>query len=285
MEHKNIVVIYHDQCKDGFGAAYAAWKKFGDNATYIPRKTQEPVPEGLIDKELYIVDYSYKLPELEALRAANKSVVVIDHHKTAEAAVQSFPENVFDLEHSGAVLTWQYFFPDIPVPKLLLYVEDHDLWNFKLEHHREINAALKEYNQDFETWDQLVKNLEDRDHFSKFISIGGIISDFEDKLVQNILRFKEKVEFEGHTAYAVNAERIYRSIIGHELAKLSAAEGGAPLGIVYYRYDGMVHCSLRSTGDFPVHTLAEKHGGGGHPNAASIRVSNFADLPFTFSKS
>ena len=32
---KKIVVIYHDQCRDGFGAAYAAWKKFGDDASYI----------------------------------------------------------------------------------------------------------------------------------------------------------------------------------------------------------------------------------------------------------
>ena len=77
---KKIVIIYHDQCRDGFGAAYAAWKKFGDDASYIPRKTQDPVPEGLENKEIYIVDYSYKKPDLERLREDNKSVVVIDHH-------------------------------------------------------------------------------------------------------------------------------------------------------------------------------------------------------------
>lgn len=37
---KEIVIIYHAQCRDGLGSAYAAWKKFGDNASYIPRKTQ-----------------------------------------------------------------------------------------------------------------------------------------------------------------------------------------------------------------------------------------------------
>lgn len=279
---KDTVIIYHDQCRDGFGSAYAAWKKFGDSASYIPRKTQDSVPEGLVDKELYILDYSYEKEALEQLRATNKSVVVIDHHESAKEAVTAFSENVFDINRSGAVLSWQYFHPETEVPKLLLYIEDHDLWKMQMEHHREFNAALGEYNQDFETWDQLVKNLEDRDHFSKFISIGGVIARFEDRLVDNILRFKEKAIFEGHEIYVLNASRIYRSILGHYLATLNQQEGRLAMGIVYYRYDGMVHCSLRSNGDFHVHTLAQKFGGGGHPNAASIRVPSFADLPFKF---
>lgn len=279
---KKIVVIYHDQCRDGFGAAYAAWKKFGDNASYIPRKTQDPVPEGLEDKVIYIVDYSYKKPDLEALRKKNKSVVVIDHHESAKEAVSSFKENVFDMEHSGAVLAWQYFHPKTAVPKLLLYVEDHDLWRFKMEFNREFGAALGEYNQDFETWDQLNSNLEDRDHFSKFISIGSTIAGFEDKLVQKLIAFREKVLFEGNKIYAVNCSRIYRSIVAHELSNLNGKEGGIEMAIVYYRYDGKVHCSLRSNGDVDVRTMAEKYGGGGHKNASSIRVDRFEDLPFTF---
>jgi uncharacterized protein len=279
---KKIVVIYHDQCRDGFGAAYAAWKKFGDDASYIPRKTQDPVPEGLEGKEIYIVDYSYKKPELDLLKEKNKSVVVIDHHETAKEAVESFHDNVFDMDHSGAVLAWQYFHPKTPVPRLLLYIEDHDLWRFKMEHNREFGAALGEYNQDFTTWDQLNENLEDRDHFSKFISLGGVIAGFEDKLVQKLVQFREKVSFEGHEIYAVNCSRIYRSIVAHELSTLNGTEGGIEMAIVYYRYDGKVHCSLRSNGDIDVRKMAEKYGGGGHKNAASIRVDSFEALPFTF---
>jgi len=279
---KKIVVIYHDQCRDGFGAAYAAWKKFGDSASYIPRKTQDPVPEGLVDKEIYIVDYSYKKPELEALKKKNKSVVVIDHHESAKEAVTSFHDSVFDTDHSGAVLAWDYFHPGTETPKILLYVEDHDLWKFELEFNREFGAALGEYNQDFETWDQLNENLEDRDHFSKFISLGGLIAGFEDKLVQKLLTFREKILFEGHEIYAVNCSRIYRSIVAHELSNLNGREGGIEMAIVYYRYDGKVHCSLRSNGDVDVRTMAEKYGGGGHKNASSIRVDSFEELPFTF---
>jgi oligoribonuclease NrnB/cAMP/cGMP phosphodiesterase (DHH superfamily) len=279
---KKIVVIYHDQCRDGFGAAYAAWKRFGDSASYIPRKTQEGVPDGLLDKELYIVDYSYTKQQLDALVAQNTSVIVIDHHKTSKEAVCSFAQNVFDMEHSGAVLAWQYFHPGTEVPKLLLYIEDHDLWKFSMEHTREFGAALGEYTQDFETWDQLVTNLSDRDHFSKFISMGAVLAGFEDKLVSKLLEFKEKIVFEGHEMYAVNCSRIYRSIVGNKLAAQNKEEGKLAMAIVYYRYGGFVHCSLRSLDDVDVSVIAEKYGGGGHKNAASIRVESFEKIPFTF---
>lgn len=280
--NKQIVVIYHDQCSDGFGAAYAAWKKFGDSASYIPRKMPDAPPEGMVGKELYILDYSYSKEVLEELRAENKRVTVIDHHKTAEDAVTAFPENVFDLAHSGAVLAWNYFHPDTPVPTLLLYIEDHDLWKRTMEHTREFGAALGEYTRDFETWDRLEQNFHNKELFDSFIRHGAIIAGFEDKLIENMLSFKEWALFEGHKTYVLNATRVYRSTLGHYLAEQSKAEGGAPFGIVYYRNNGHVNCSLRSTDNFDVRTLAEKHGGGGHRTAASIRVNNFGELPFTF---
>src|SRR3989338_9515798 len=40
-------ILYHANCPDGFGGAYAAWKKFGDSAEYIPVKHGKPIPENL----------------------------------------------------------------------------------------------------------------------------------------------------------------------------------------------------------------------------------------------
>lgn len=282
VELKDIVVIYHGNCRDGFGAAFAAWKEFGDRASYLPLKTQSAVPDGLIDKELYIVDYSYPKDVLESLRERNRSVVVIDHHKTAEDAVTSLPGNVFDLDHSGAVLAWQYFHPDTAVPILLQYVEDHDLWKFQLPRNREFGAALGDYDMDFDTWDMLAAKLEQEDFREEFYQHGTIIAAYEAKLIKNMLEYRERARFEGHDIYVLNASRIYRSILGNKLAELNAQEGGPAMGIVYYRYGGAVHCSLRSRDNFNVRELAEKYGGGGHDQAASFRVENMANLPFTF---
>ncbi len=279
---KDIVIIYHDRCRDGFGSAYAAWQKFGNTASYLPCKNQDPVPAGLTDKEIFILDYCYKQPDLEKLRNDNKSVVVIDHHKTSEATVTAYPENVFDMEHSGAVLSWQYFHPDTEVPKLLLYIEDHDLWHLQLPHTREFGAALGEYEQDFETWARLDDNLNDRDHFSKFISLGTTIARFEDRLVDKIVGDRELVEFEGHQVYAVNSELTYNSIVCNNLATLNGEEGRIEIGLAYQHTAGFVKCSLRSNGDVDVRKIAEKYGGGGHKNAAAMRFKSFDEVPFKF---
>jgi nanoRNase/pAp phosphatase (c-di-AMP/oligoRNAs hydrolase) len=112
--------------------------------------------------------------------------------------------------------------------------------------------------------------------------MGAVLAGFEDKLVSKLLEFKEKIVFEGHEMYAVNCSRIYRSIVGNKLAAQNKEEGKLAMAIVYYRYGGFVHCSLRSLDDVDVSVIAEKYGGGGHKNAASIRVESFEKIPFTF---
>lgn len=280
---KDTVIIYHADCRDGFGAAYAAWKKFGDSASYLPWRDHSVAPEGLIDKEIYIVDFSFRRPTIEALLAQNKKVVVIDHHQTAEADVRAFPQNIFDNNHSGCVLAWQYFHPSTDVPELLRYVEDHDLWRFALPENREYNVALGQYEVSFESWDALIAELAASEASRvNFIAKGALIAKFEDKLVDTILATRERVLFEGHEVWAVNAERIYRSILGNKLAELNEAEGKIGIGIVYYHSHGRVNISLRSRGEVDVAVIAEKYDGGGHQRAAGIEVSTFAELPFTF---
>ncbi len=279
---KDIVVIYHDPCRDGFGAAFAAWKKFGDSASYIGMRTQMEPPENLSDKEVYILDYSFDKDTLQRLVDTNKSVVVIDHHQSAREAVESFPGNIFDNDHSGAVLSWQYFHPDTPVPELLKQVEDHDLWTFELPDNREYNTAIGLYPQTFRAWNLMVEKLSDPKERAGFVAKGRLVAKFEDKLVKNMLEYKERVRFEGHEVWAINAERTYRSILGNRLAGFNLQDGQTPIGIVYYRFGGAVHVSLRSHGDTDVAEIAQKYGGGGHKNAASIRVKSFAELPFEF---
>jgi len=48
------------------------------------------------------------------------------------------------MSRSGCVLTWQHFFHDLKPPKILLHIEDRDIWRFKLDDTREITTALYE---------------------------------------------------------------------------------------------------------------------------------------------
>ncbi len=280
-ELKDIVVIYHQDCWDGFGAAFAAWKKFGDTATYLPWNKHDSLPQGLVNREIYIVDFSFHAPRLKQLNDTNKIVVVIDHHVSAETNVRAYPQNIFDNNHSGCVLAWQYFHPGTPVPNVLLYVEDHDIWKMALPEHHEFNVALHEVPTTFETWDKLIEDLKIENNLINFIAKGALLAKYEDKIVAGLMKNRERVTFEGHEMWAIN-DSLHRSVLGNHLAELNSVDGGIAMGIVYYRRDGQVRISLRSKGEVDVATIAEKYGGGGHKNAASIKVKSFRDLPFTF---
>jgi uncharacterized protein len=279
---KDTIIIYHSDCPDGFGAAYAAWKKFGDAATYLPWKDHSVLPEGLNGKTVYIVDFSFHAPLLKELNDTNTSVVVIDHHISAEADVRAYPQNIFDNNHSGCVLAWKYFHPEAPVPLILQYVEDNDIWRNALLEYREFKIAFQQYPMTFEAWDTLSDSLTNENNLINFIAKGAILAKYEDKLVAGMIEGRELVSFEGHTVYAVNTTRDFRDLVGNQLALLNEAEGRIAFGIVYYHKSGVVTMSLRSHGDVDVSAMAQKYGGGGHKNASAIRVNSFTELPFTF---
>lgn len=273
----DIVVIYHANCRDGISSAYAAWKKFGDRATYIPRKTQLPPPEGLTNKEVYILDCSYSKDTLTELERTNTKVVVLDHHQSAEEAVRAFPQNVFDLEHSGATLSWTYFHPETPLPRIFRYVEEHDLWKNELPDSGAVAAAIGMYDFTLESWDQLVARTEDDKEFAAFVEQGRTLREYIDRHVAELATFAELVQFEGHEVYAVNCSRPFRTAVGNLLATKHP-----PFSIVWYRSDGAYNVSLRSIDDFDVGSLAQKYGGGGHRGSAGMKFKHFEDLPFSF---
>lgn len=83
------MVIYHDNCADGFGAAWACWMRWGDACEYVPANYGQ-VPPDVTGKNILIVDFSYKRPELETMANAAASIVILDHHKTAQAELEPF---------------------------------------------------------------------------------------------------------------------------------------------------------------------------------------------------
>ena len=149
------LVLYHGDCPDGFGAAYAAWRALGDAATYLPvRHGEPPPPEAEAGPErLYLLDFAYPRATTERLAARAGSARVLDHHATAAEDLAGLPFVTIDLDRSGAVLAWEHFHPGRPVPLLLRYVEDRDLWRWELPRSREVNAALALVPFDFAAWD------------------------------------------------------------------------------------------------------------------------------------
>src|SRR5688500_3788876 len=100
-------VLYHGNCHDGFGAAWAARRKFGDAAVYQPVTHGYPPPTMPPGSEVLIVDFAYPRSTLLELDDQHQ-VQVLDHHKTAQTDLEGLGFCIFDLERSGAMLTWEY---------------------------------------------------------------------------------------------------------------------------------------------------------------------------------
>ncbi|MGE5946759.1 MAG: DHH family phosphoesterase [Betaproteobacteria bacterium] len=176
-----VTVLYHADCPDGFGAAYAAWLRFGDGATYRPMHHGQPWEMTEISgHDVFVLDFSFPPETLEAMAGAARRVIQVDHHASARQPWAdrlslegdglerfrhpSLPlEVVFDLDKSGARLAWEHFHPGHPVPLLLRHVEDIDLWRFALEGSRPIARAMRLLPFEFPAWDELVRQADSAD--------------------------------------------------------------------------------------------------------------------------
>lgn len=264
-------ILYHSNCYDGFGAAYAAWKKFGDSAKYIPVSYGFAPPDISEATEIYIVDFSYDEDTLLEMCKTAK-VVVLDHHKTAAEKLkpllylQDCNQNPnlwieFDMNRSGALIAWEYFHKE-KAPLLIQHISDRDLWKFELDGTAKIHKALVSYPMDFKLWDQFsVEALKEE---------GVVCERLYSSLVDNITKSAWIGEVGGYDVPMVNTS-IAWSEVGQKLVELYPEHLFAASFTVF---DKQVMWSLRSK-DFDVSEVAKKFGGGGHKNAAGFKTARF----------
>ena len=271
---KKTAIIYHANCPDGFGAAWAAWKKFKKNADYIPVEHNGVAPAGLTGKDVYIVDFSYDADTLHFLIRANKKVVVLDHHISARSNVESVPEHIFDNDHSGAVIAWQYFHPKAALPKMLRHIEDVDLWRFVLPKTKEISAALNLVPMTFKNWDAFARDIENPERRKARIAQGVTAITYSSELIAQIAKNAREVIFEGYKAFAINSP-VFRSELGNMLISPEH-----PIAIIWYEKKGVIKASLRSRKEVDVSKIVTRYGGGGHEQAAGFHLPATGPLPW-----
>lgn len=272
---KDTVVLYHGSCLDGFAAAYAAWKKFGNEASYVAVYHNAPPPEGLEGKEVYTVDFSYPEQDLLQLEKITKRLVVLDHHKGSKEAVEATKEHIFDNDRSGSGIAWNYFHPDTPLPRALAYIQDNDLWLNSLPHNAEAGAYLSMAPFEFTKFDTMVGQFNDDTEFAHILQKGAAYREYYDYTCEWLAAQAVEVDFLEYRIFAVNAPRLFRSELGNLLAKRKG-----PFSIVWYEHAGKWHLSLRGDGSVDLSEVAKKFGGAGHHNAASFRVPFDQPLPF-----
>lgn len=171
------LVVIHDTDADGFASAWLLNKFIGpqhDSVLLIPQRAGDdnpPYEQLTMLDDVFLVDRTYPLSTLANMNRSVNSITVIDHHKSrmdeyaAEPAINSDDVNALDstpskiyfeydniyvlvdTTHSACMLTHFYCMEhadNVPVTPywFISYIEDRDMWWFKLPNSKEINAAI-----------------------------------------------------------------------------------------------------------------------------------------------
>lgn len=320
------VVLFHKNCQDGLFSAFSFWKKFGSKdvifieVNYKPIQDMSPlkaleyifdghiknpssfnttktsfednkvVIEDMREMELYVLDYSFPVEHLLAYIQMFKSILVLDHHKTAIddyskefincLKVGGFGwlfirpskncEIVFSRNESGAKLTWMYFNGSMDVPDYIELVSDYDLWTFNLANSKKFHYGITlEEISNFNTMDALLNH-----HKHDIVNVGGKLERFQqlrnEKIAKtNTIDIIIKIAGDEYKAGLVNSFPDNRNDLCNGLISK-----GYDIGISYnISNSDEVSLSIRSRKGLDSSKVSVMYGGGGHAQSSACRIS------------
>lgn len=295
-------IFYHAECADGYTAAFIAARALPGVSILHPMKYNAPVEHvDLAGCVVYILDFFFEdLEILEQIIGVASSITILDHHESAMEKWLAHPElhakinAVFDMEHCGARLAWDYFatslgnvaflerlgfeqhLEDDTHRTLVDYVEDRDLWKWQLPNSKEISAVIAATPHNIGEWLSLLHDLAYTP--DAVTGQGRLLLTAQAIRIEKVLTRAVQGGFAGFPAAMVNASCDH-SEVGHAMLEKWPEVDVA----LVYSDDlklGKKVCSLRSRkGGVDCSKLAEARGGGGHPNAAGFTYGLGAVFP------
>lgn len=301
------VVLYHKACNDGKAAAWAAWNTLGDSAIYLPYQYNDPWPIQCENMHVIMVDLSITWDQYMQVRDDILSILIIDHHKSAEELTHHFPalKNYdeylkerpkleqggrvhIDMSECGAILAWRFFgnLPkSAPVPLALKMVNDYDLWKHEISDTRAFNAWLSQSSVGTPAFNTQVLKGDDVDE--AVLEIGEAILRHDTNIATSVVKNYpcKCVSNRGVKYVLVNGPHHLRNEISDQLMSDN------DFVVVYNRRTHATVVSLRGKKDGPIDlsAVAKRYGGGGHKDAASftfphgrpVDLTTFVDVKVT----
>ena len=275
------LVLYHGRrCPDGFAAALAAWLYYEGRAEFVGLdhgdiRSVDDLP-ALAGRAVYILDFSFSADILHAIEDRAAKLVLLDHHKSAAEKLTGFACRCgvvhFDMDQCGARLAWEFFHPATPLPDLVRYIEDRDIWVWRYPESPRFLAALDMEPFDFARWAGIAAFSPEQ--VASFMARGQAMDEKFSKLALDIAEGAQPVIFNGQRGLMVNAPGVFHSLVGEMLSKQSGSF--ALMWVV--APGGVVKAGLRSQRGFDCIALAESMGGGGHAQACGFKMG-VARLP------
>lgn len=292
---ENPIVIY-DNDPDGVTSAWCFKEKWGEKGvTFVRTSHKDPIPKGIDGRDVYMADVCFEtVEEIKEVCERAKSLTILDHHETSEEVINKTLEEapipnlnwVIDINKSACRVVWEFLngpsleyksglrghmgdeILEDQAPMVVKYVEDFDLYRFKLPLSREIHACYSSYPIKIKDWDHVV-NLS----WDDAVDEGRAIMRYQNKTIDECLRNAYLVFFNNKVVPCINVSiRSLVSDIGHFLCKKFP---DCPFSITYYRRaDGRYKYSFRSEDGVSAKAAASTVGGGGHGNASGATVDS-----------
>ena len=269
------LVIYHGGgCPDGFAAALAAWNFYGGQAEFLGLdhgdvKAVADLPDCR-NRAVYILDFSFSAEVMRAIDIQAAKLVLLDHHKSAAELLSGFVCRCgvvhFDMKKSGARLAWEFFLPDSPIPDLVRFVEDRDIWVWQFPESPAFLAALDMEPQDFVRWADIATFSPAQ--LQGFMARGQAMDEKFTKLATDLAQDARPVTFNGHSGLMANVPSVFHSLVGDILARKSGT-----FALLWSAHkSGVIKVGLRSRSGFDCIPLASSMDGGGHAQACGFKM-------------
>jgi oligoribonuclease NrnB/cAMP/cGMP phosphodiesterase (DHH superfamily) len=271
----------HHNDPDGRAAGAIVRRALGSGVALYEMDYGVLVPWELIEdtQKVIVVDFSLPKDEMERI-AAERELIWIDHHKTSleeNAKISQDWPGLRDTEEAGCVLTWQFFFPNQPVPKAVVLIGDRDIWRWAEADTGPFGEGL--INQDTrpnndELWVPLLNN--DPEAIQELIESGKLLREARLVKMRRMVNGRGfPVTFEGFSTMVINDRG--NGEMGEYIRSLGYQ-------IAYCYIDKMLNGKLYTyvtlySGRIDVSEIAKRFGGGGHPGASGFSFERH-ETPF-----
>ena len=285
------IVFYHSSCRDGMCSAAVCYLEYGDTALYIPVNYGDSLADLMVKhqtadiEDVLFVDFMFRDSTDTIIQLLNQGirVTIIDHHLSSVGDVQTVVDATdegsgltvqFDNGHSGAYLTWKFFYPNAMAPAVVRYVEDRDIWLWKMPRTKAINAALQGTPLNMDVWVELLLGWDQ----AKMIDRGLFQTEFMAQQIGAHMARARQVEVAdargawfpamifGYSMKEVASEVCHFLLEQYPGVELAI---GVPTNM---KEDGQTYSVRSKNGQ--ARAFCETYGGGGHDNAAGFKLDN-----------
>lgn len=267
---------YHHNDADGRCAGaivYRAMKeKYSDiEMIEVSYKDEIDIEKIKLMESIYIVDFSFKPEIMNKVLEKTAAITWIDHHKTAFEYGDQYDqglEGIRSNDESGCMLTWNYFYPMVPVPLAVTLIDDYDRWALTMEGSEPFINGLRlvDHGSKAKIWQTLL--ADNLDYTEGIVSNGWVVMRYRDNFCADYRKsFAFEVEFEGYKCLACGIYMFASKLFGEEMKKYDIC--------ISFEYDGKGWTVGLYSEKIDVGKIAKDYGGGGHKGAAGYVTKDF----------